>query len=289
MGRHRKQTPATISRSSILALTGLVPASVVAVNATAAVNTDPTAATVQMHLPSADSDKPDASMAAAERPVVDENAVHAMAKQSRSVEPEIKTVARPAGRPRAELPPGHMGIPGIANAAYTSAEQILAEENPECGMSWTMLAGIGRVESTHMFDGRADAEGNALEPVYGPALDGSLSGNNVISDSDGGALDGIAGYDRAVGPMQFLPETWARYGADGNGDGIADPQNYYDATLTAGKYLCDGGLNMRDVSQQTRAILRYNHSMAYVANVMAWANSYNTGVTPHPSELPRIH
>lgn len=277
MGRHRKQTPATVSRSSVLALTGLVPASVVAVNATAAVNTDPTAATVQMNLPSADSS------------VIDENAVHAMARQSRSVDPEIKTVARPADRPRAELPTGYMGIPGIANAAYTSAEQILAEENPECGISWTMLAGIGRVESTHMFDGRADTEGNALEPVYGPVLDGSLSGNNVIPDSDGGALDGIAGYDRAVGPMQFLPETWVRYGADGNGDGIADPQNYYDATLTAGKYLCDGGSNMRDMSRQTRAILRYNHSMAYVANVMAWANSYNTGVAPHPSELPRIH
>ncbi|WP_040791849.1 lytic transglycosylase domain-containing protein [Nocardia paucivorans] len=289
MGRHRKQTPATISRSSVLALTGLVPASVVAVNATAAVNTDPTAATVQMNLPGADTTDPNAAITASEQPVVDENAVHAMAKQSRSVAPEIKTVARPADRPRADLPQAEMGIPGIAHAAYTSAEQILAEENPECGISWTTLAGIGRVESTHMYDGRADAEGNALEPVFGPTLDGSLAGNNVIADSDGGALDGIAGYDRAVGPMQFLPETWARYGADGNGDGIADPQNYYDATLTAGKYLCDGGLNMRDPSQQTRAILRYNHSMAYVANVMAWANSYNTGVVPHPSELPRIH
>jgi membrane-bound lytic murein transglycosylase B len=211
-----------------------------------------------------------------------------MAKQAPSAPPIVKTVALPEGRQPAALPPGPLGIPGVAVAAYQNAERTLAAENPVCGMPWYLLAGIGRVESTHAFGGKADADGNPLTPVYGPVLDGSLAGNHVIRDTDGGALDGLSGYDRAIGPMQFLPETWKRYAADGNGDGVADPQNLFDAALTAGKYLCDGGLNMRDLAQQTRAILRYNNSMAYVANVMAWAGSYASGIAPKPGDLPRI-
>ncbi|GAJ82100.1 hypothetical protein NBRGN_047_00260 [Nocardia brasiliensis NBRC 14402] len=214
--------------------------------------------------------------------------MHAMAQQRVAPPPIVKTVALPEGRQKAELPAGPMGVPGIAVAAYQNAERVLGAENPTCNMPWTMLAGIGRVESTHDYGGKADGDGNSLAPVYGPVLDGSLYGNNVIRDSDDGELDGLAGYDRAIGPMQFLPQTWKHYAADGNGDGIADPQNLFDAALTAGKYLCDGGLNMRDLSQQSKAILRYNNSMAYVANVMAWETSYANGVAPRPGDLPKI-
>lgn len=225
----------------------------------------------------------------AARPAADGYEPLAMAKQAAPPPPPlVKTVALSQDRAPAALPPGALGVPGVAISAYQAAERTLALENPVCGMQWSTLAGIGRVESTHAFGGKADADGNPLTPVYGPVLDGSMYGNNVIHDTDGGALDGLAGYDRAVGPMQFLPETWKRYAADGNGDGIADPQNLYDAALTAGKYLCAGGLNMRDLAQQSRAILRYNNSMAYVANVMAWASSYNTGVAPRAADLPRI-
>jgi len=52
-------------------------------------------------------------------------------------------------------------------------------------------------------------------------MDGSLAATAVVVDSDGGALDGDARYDRATGPMQFLPGTWRSIGADGNGDGVA--------------------------------------------------------------------
>lgn len=284
MGRHRKQQPATVTRSSVIALTGLVPAGVVATNAAAAMATDPTAASVSMQMQEL-SAAPVQMMGPA---AVDDTAMHAMAKQSPEARVEVKTVALDPNRARNGMPVAASGIPGIAEAAYINAEQILAQENPDCNMPWTMLAGIGRVESTHMYNGKADADGNALAPVFGPVLDGSLSGNNVIHDSDGGALDGFSGYDRAVGPMQFLPETWTAFAGDGNRDGISDPQNYYDATLTAGKYLCSGGLDMSDPAQQTRAILRYNNSMAYVANVMAWEQSYNTGVAPRPAELPKI-
>ncbi|MFD0365574.1 lytic transglycosylase domain-containing protein [Nocardia sp. GCM10030253] len=290
MGRHRKQPAATVKRSSVIALTGLVPAGLVAVTAASDVGAaDQTAASVLQYLPG---DEPDDQgprpPAVAEPPATADFVAHAMARQTRGAPPVVKTVALPDGRQRAAMPSGPLGVPGVAIAAYQSAERTLAAENPVCGMPWYLLAGIGRVESTHAFGGKADAEGNPLSPVYGPVLDGSLAGNNVIHDSDDGALDGLAGYDRAIGPMQFLPETWKHYAADGNGDGIADPQNLFDAALTAGKYLCDGGLNMHDLTQQSRAILRYNNSMAYVANVMAWATSYSSGVAPQPGQLPRI-
>lgn len=283
MGRHRKQQPATVSRSSVIALTGLVPAGVVATNAAAAM-TDPTAASVDLQMATVGAAQAQNGAPAS----FDDIVMHAMAKQSPEAPVEVKSVALDPNRPRNTLPVAASGIPGIAEDAYRNAEQILADEDPGCNMSWTTLAGIGRVESTHMYHGDADADGNALSPVFGPALDGSLAGNNVIHDSDGGALDGYSGYDRAVGPMQFLPETWTHYAADGNRDGISDPQNYYDATLTAGKYLCSGDLDMSDPAQQTRAILRYNNSMAYVANVMAWAQSYKSGIAPQPAELPKI-
>ena len=41
--------------------------------------------------------------------------------------------------------------------------------------------------------------------------------------------------------MQFIPSTWMIYGADGNGDGIKDPFNIFDAALAAANYLCDAG------------------------------------------------
>jgi hypothetical protein len=86
--------------------------------------------------------------------------------------------------------------------------------------------------------------------------------------------------------MQFLPGTWSRYAADGDGDGRADPQNVYDATLAAARYLCSGGLNLREQTQVMTAILRYNNSMAYAENVMGWAAAYATGVAP--VDLPPI-
>src|SRR5271155_1025516 len=170
-----------------------------------------------------------------------------------------------------------LGIPSMALAAYRNAEQKMAISNPGCGISWNLLAGIGRIESGHANGGATDARGTAVRPIYGPALDGTLPGNEVIVQS--GAAGRIS-YARAMGPMQFLPGTWARYASDGDGDGIADPQNLYDSTLAAARYLCSGGLNLRDQSQVLSAILRYNNSMPYAQNVLGWAAAYATGVVP---------
>ena len=175
------------------------------------------------------------------------------------------------------------GIPSIALSAYRNAEQKMAASNPDCGISWNLLAGIGRIESGHANGGATDGHGTAVRPIYGPALDGTLPGNEVISQSSG---DGRVSYARAMGPMQFLPGTWARYAADGDGDGVADPQNLHDSTLAAARYLCSGGLNLRDQSQVMASILRYNNSMSYARNVLGWAAAYATGVVP--VDLPAL-
>lgn len=173
--------------------------------------------------------------------------------------------------------PGALGIPSIALAAYRSAEQKMAVAAPGCGVSWNLLAGIGRIESGHAGGGAVDARGTAISPIYGPSLDGTLPGNETIIQSSAGNR---VTYARAMGPMQFLPGTWARYASDGKGDGVADPQNIFDATLAAARYLCSGGLNLRDQSQVLTAILRYNNSMPYAQNVLGWAAAYATGVVP---------
>ncbi|MFI6040558.1 lytic murein transglycosylase [Nocardia sp. NPDC051321] len=168
---------------------------------------------------------------------------------------------------------GALGIPEVVLAAYRNAELALESSTPDCGLSWSLLAGIGRIESGHAGGGRTDAAGTTVSPIYGPALDGTLPGNEIIKEASGG-------YVRAVGPMQFLPGTWAHYAADGNGDGVADPNNVFDAALAAGKYLCSGGLNLRDQGQELQAVLRYNNSAAYAANVLSWAAAYRTGGAP---------
>jgi hypothetical protein len=178
---------------------------------------------------------------------------------------------------------GSLRIPAMALNAYRNAEQMMASAYPGCGISWNLLAGIGRIESLHANGGATDSRGNPVQPIYGPTLDGSLAGNEVIVQN---VQAGRVTYARAMGPMQFLPGTWARYASDGDGDGKADVQNLYDSTLAAARYLCSGNLNLRDRNQVLAAILRYNNSAAYAQNVLGWAAAYATGVVP--VDLPPI-
>ncbi len=169
-------------------------------------------------------------------------------------------------------------IPVAALAAYKNAAASLATSDAGCHLSWTLLAGIGTVESDNGQYGGAVvlANGDTSPHILGPVLNGT-GGDAAIRDTDGGRYDGDSSWDRAVGPMQFIPGTWAAYGADGNGDGISDPNNIDDAALGAGRYLCAGGGDLRVLAQTRAAVMRYNHSTAYVDLVLRLATAYAHG------------
>jgi hypothetical protein len=108
---------------------------------------------------------------------------------------------------------------------------------PTCpGLPWTVLAGIGTVET-----------GN---------------GRDVHRS--------IAG---AEGPMQFLPSTWATWGYDADGDGKADINDPVDAVFSAARYLCAAGAG-RGGQSLNDAIFAYNHAWWYVREVILIANQY---------------
>ncbi|GAA5021465.1 hypothetical protein GCM10023258_10860 [Terrabacter aeriphilus] len=180
------------------------------------------------------------------------------------------------------------GIPALALAAYRRAAGVLGGADPGCGIDWALLGAVGRVESNHArFGGSTlDARGIARPRIIGIPLDGSR-GTARIRDTDGGALDRDRVFDRAVGPMQFIPTSWRLAGRDGDGDGVADPQSLTDAVTGAGVLLCSGGTDLRRPGAAYRAVLRYNHSDAYVRTVLSIADAYRRGVTVVPrSALP---
>ncbi|WAL63964.1 lytic transglycosylase domain-containing protein [Amycolatopsis cynarae] len=181
--------------------------------------------------------------------------------------------------PLATVLPG--GLPDVAFAAYRSAAAILAGTSPRCGLNWSTLAAIGRVESDHGRYGgsRLYSDGTVAPAIRGVVLDGS-AGTARIGDTDGGGFDGDRVFDRAVGPMQFIPSTWRAYASDGNGDGRADPDNIFDAALAAARYLCAGGEDLGNPDGLRAAVLRYNHSQSYVDMVVALDASYRAGAAP---------
>ncbi|MER5984442.1 lytic murein transglycosylase [Streptomyces sp. NPDC001787] len=170
------------------------------------------------------------------------------------------------------------GIPATVLAAYRRAESALGRSDAGCGLPWQLLAAIGKVESGQARGGRVDAHGTTLTPILGPVLDGA--GFAMIRDTDDGAYDGDTTYDRAVGPMQFIPSTWAHWGKDGNGDGRKDPNNIFDAALAAGHYLCAGTRDLSVRADLDRAILSYNHSDTYLRTVLSWLEFYREGTHP---------
>jgi len=142
------------------------------------------------------------------------------------------------------------GISHRALQAYAGAELELEREQPSCHLGWNTLAAIGRIESNN---GRilTDA-GYSTTPILGPAVDGGL---------------------HAEGPMQFMPSTWAKWGADGNGDGVKDPNQIDDAALAAARYLCSYG-QLDTAAGWHAAVFGYNHLDSYVAAVAAQATRY---------------
>ena len=166
-------------------------------------------------------------------------------------------------------------IPQRALESYANAHAMMAAAHPNCRITWVTLAAIAAVESKHgRFEGRILLpDGRPSGPIIGPTLDGS-PGVKAIGDTDSGLLDGDKVWDHAVGPFQFIPSTWAKWRADGNQDGIIDPQSIDDAALAAAQYLCADDRNLSSGDGWLRAILSYNDSLQYAQEVYGFAQAY---------------
>jgi membrane-bound lytic murein transglycosylase B len=167
-------------------------------------------------------------------------------------------------------------IPTRSLVAYAQAEIATKATDPDCGITWATLAGVGRVESHHGRYGGSEigTDGMLAPPIIGIPLDGT-PGVRAIQDTDGGRLDGDTTWDRAVGAMQFLPTTWARWGVRAGDDGAApDPQDIDDAALSAARYLCASGGDMASAAGWWEAVLTYNESVTYGRNVFSGADAY---------------
>jgi len=169
-------------------------------------------------------------------------------------------------------------IPVRVLVGYAGAEVALRKQQPDCHLSWTTLAGIGRVESDHGRYGGATVlpSGQESMPIMGVPLDGASGVQAIPAPGTGQANPGGApAWARAQGPMQFLPDTWAKWGQRANGDGRApDPQNIDDATLAAAKYLCAGGRNLLTATGWWDAVMSYNNSVSYGQQVFSGADAY---------------
>ena len=170
------------------------------------------------------------------------------------------------------------GIPAPTVSAYKRSETVLAGSDASCKLPWTLIAAIGRVESNHgRYGGNTvGADGVSTPGIYGIPLDGSNS-TARITDTDSGVLDNDKVFDRAVGPMQFIPGTWKAVAVDGDNDGKENPQDINDAALATGVYLCSGAGDLSTPDGASAAVLRYNHSSSYVNLVLSIATRYAAG------------
>ncbi len=177
-------------------------------------------------------------------------------------------------RLRADVDVDDIDFPLVALDAWVKA----AAEAP-CRVEWWALAGISKVEGRHGTHGggRLGARGYPSVKIIGPQLDGS-GAFAAIPDTDGGIYDGDPVWDRAVGPMQFIPSTWRAWGRDGDHDGAADPFTIYDAAAAATAYLCAGRTDLTQEDQLRAAYFSYNHSGHYVDTVLAAARRYQAAL-----------
>ncbi|MGH9154188.1 MAG: lytic transglycosylase domain-containing protein [Acidimicrobiales bacterium] len=155
------------------------------------------------------------------------------------------------------------GLNPVFVDAYNKAAARAAELVAGCKVRASAIAAIGKIESSHGRtdggDGQVSPNGDVTPPIYGPSTP----------------------YGRAVGPMQFLESTWESSGQDGNGDGVKDPHNIFDAALATAGYLCRAvpGSELTSDDDLRKAFWSYNHSDAYVEDVLGWTKTYDGFLT----------
>jgi hypothetical protein len=184
----------------------------------------------------------------------------------------VRAAIGPVQRPPATAPAGRHAEPRGVQAVLAAAYEQAARSVPRsCHLRPEYLAAIGQIESGSL-GGRQLVGHRVVPAVLGPLLDGGPFA--VVRDTDGGRYDGSAQYDRAVGPMQFLPGTWAWAGRDGDADGRRDPQNVVDASFATAAYLCRGGRNLSREAALRDAFWSYNQSADYVSAALAWVSYF---------------
>lgn len=166
-------------------------------------------------------------------------------------------------------------IPARAVQAYLVAAGRLKDEQPQCKLAWNTLAAIGAIESGHgsFGDSALGRDGVARPAIIGPALAPKSGYASIRPTPEYTAIHGDTSWDHALGPMQFIGSTWSRWGTDGDGDGIADPLDIDDAAVTAGRYLCASGGELKDGAWQS-AVLSYNNDPWYAWHVLSRALDY---------------
>jgi soluble lytic murein transglycosylase-like protein len=185
----------------------------------------------------------------------------------------------PPPAPATKTPPPNGGVNAGEGGVEAGAPETEAETEsaPAGGATTAPAAGAFTIPSLPASSCAINGVPPVLIPIYhaasdryglGPQGPAILAGINAIETAFGTNLG--PSYAGAVGWMQFMPETWAMYGVDANGDGVADPNNPEDAIYAAARYLDAAGMP-EDV---WGAIFAYNHADWYVEEVLANAGCY---------------
>jgi hypothetical protein len=184
----------------------------------------------------------------------------------------------PPPAPATESPPPSGGVDADTEDAPETTEPEETEVSPETGATPTPAPGaVFTIPSLPASSCAISGVPPILIPIYhqasdkyalGPQGPAILAGINAIETGFGQNLG--PSYAGAEGWMQFMPETWAMYGTDANGDGVADPNNPEDAIHSAARYLSAAGMP----ADTWGAIWAYNHADWYVEDVLEHAGCY---------------